>query len=104
MKMGIGREKSHGACSSTEIHPFFLHKCINNQRIVASCWLIFTVLPMLSFMIFASVLITFIKEWIFQGPYSTILEALLLYCVNGICFGVIDSLPFETPSVMVRTT
>lgn len=53
---------------------------------------------------FASVLIAFMKEWIFQGPYSTILEVLHLYCVNGICFGVIDSLPFETPPVLVRTT
>lgn len=52
-------------------------------------------------MIVASILIAL---WIFQGAYSTILEVLLLYCINGICFGVIDSLPFETPPVMVRTT
>lgn len=95
MKWEQGAIKDRVLVVLMEIHLVFLHKCINNHRIVASFWLISTVRRMSIFMTFCQCSHCYTKEWIFGGPKSTILEVLLLDCVNGICFGVTDSLSFE---------
>ena len=68
--MGIGRERSHEACSLTysgqsEIQLFFLHKCLCSQRMIASICLRSRLVKMLIFIIFASVLIPLWRSVLF---------------------------------------
>lgn len=69
---------------------------------ITSILLTSRVLNTLIFKTFSSVLTALWRDrfWRFSLCYS---RSFPLYCVNGMCFDVTDSLPYETLSVLVRT-